>query len=225
MTYNLLIGQRLYSSWSLRGWLPFAAHNIPVTVQDTLLYSDGFPSDVTHFGGHRTVPAVKTPDGGIWADSLSICWGLADAYPDRGLLPSDPIDRAKAQSLIGEMHSGFAALRSACPMNLATGWVDFRPDDAVKADLARIDTIWSDALKTSDGPFLFGDYGLVDAFFAPVAIRIAGYGLSMSDVSKSYVNAQLSHPAIQQWRADGLAKDTELSNYEMPLKRCPFPMP
>ena len=225
MTYNLLIGQRLYSSWSLRGWLPFAVHKIPVTVQDTLLYSPEFYDDVEKFGGVRTVPAVRSPEVGIWADSLSICWGLAEAFPDCGLLPSDPVARSKAQSLIAEMHSGFGALRGACPMNLATGWVGFAPDDAVQGDLARIDAIWTDALNTSGGPFLFGEYGLVDAFFAPVAIRIAGYDLPVSDTAKSYVTAQLSHPAIQQWRKDGLAKDTELSNYEMPLKRRPFPMP
>lgn len=225
MTYNLLIGQRLYSSWSLRGWLPFAVHEIPVTVQDTLLYSPEFYGDVANFGATRTVPAVKTPEGGMWADSLSICWGLADAFPDRGLLPDDPVARSQAQSLIAEMHSGFSALRGACPMNLATGWIGFVPDEAVLRDLARIDTVWTDALNTSGGPFLFGEYGLVDAFFAPVAIRIAGYDLPVSETAKSYVTAQLSLPAIKQWRTDGLAKDAELSNYDMPLKRRPFPMP
>ncbi|MCF2906553.1 glutathione S-transferase [Octadecabacter sp. CECT 8868] len=225
MTYNLLIGQRLYSSWSLRGWLPFAVHDIPVTVHDTLLYGDAFYDDVAKFGGNRTVPTVKTPEGGIWADSLSICWGLADAFPDRGLLPTDPIARAQAQSLIAEMHSGFTALRGDCPMNLATGWLGFVPSEAVKTDLSRIDAVWSSALDASNGPFLFGEYGLVDAFFAPVAIRIAGYDLPVSETAKTYVTAQLYHPAMQQWRKDGLMLDTELSQYDMALERCPFPMP
>lgn len=225
MTYNLLIGQRLYSSWSLRGWLPFAVHDIPVTVQDTLIYGDDFYADVAKFGGHRTVPCAQAPHGGVLSDSLSIGWHLAEAFPDRGLLPEDPIKRAAAQNLISEMHSGFQALRSACPMNLATGWVGFEPDAAVKADLARIDTIWSEALATSGGPFLFGAYGLVDAFFAPVALRVAGYDLALSEVAKTYVTAQLALPAIQQWRNVGLAQDAELANYDMSLERCPFPMP
>ncbi len=225
MTYSILIGQRLYSSWSLRGWLPFAVHDIPVTVHDTLIYSDTFSTDVSNFGGSGTVPVVRTPHGGVLSDSLAICWGLTDAFPERGLLPNDPVDRAKAQSLITEMHSGFTALRGACPMNLATGWVGFKPNAAVQADIARIDEIWSAALDASDGPFLFGTYGIVDAFFAPVAIRIAGYALPVSDTAMAYVHAQLSIPAIQEWRAEGLARDAELSQYEMPLERCPFPMP
>ncbi|MFT5742155.1 MAG: glutathione S-transferase [Paracoccaceae bacterium] len=225
MTYNILIGQRLYSSWSLRGWLPFAVHDIPVTVHDTLIYSETFSTDVANFGGSGTVPAVRTPHGGVLSDSLAICWGLADAFPERGLLPNDPADRAKAQSLIAEMHTGFTALRGACPMNLATGWAGFKPNAAVQADLARIDEIWSAALDASDGPFLFGTYGIVDAFFAPVAIRIAGYALPASDTAMAYVHAQLSLAAIQEWRTKGLARDTELSQYEMPLERCPFPMP
>lgn len=225
MTYNLLIGQRLYSSWSLRGWLPFVVHDIPVTVHDTLLYSDTFYDQVASFGGNRSVPTVKTPDGNMLNDSLSIGWHLADTFPDRGLLPTNPTTRAKAQNMISQMHSGFMALRGACPMNLATAWDGFVPNNDVKDDLTQIDALWVDALNTSKGPFLFGDYGLVDAFYAPVAIRIAGYGLQMSDTAMAYVKAQLSHPAIQQWRKDGLARDTELSNYDMPLPRIPFPMP
>ncbi|SLN51876.1 glutathione S-transferase [Pseudooctadecabacter jejudonensis] len=225
MTYDLLIGQRLYSSWSLRGWLPFIVHDIPVRVQDTLIYGDAFYDDVAAFGGHRTVPVVKTPDGGLLTDSLSIAWHLAEAFPDRGLLPAGPAQRAKAMNMICEMHSGFMALRSACPMNLATAWDGFAPDAAVRADVARIEAVWGDALAASDGPFLFGDYGLADAYFAPVAIRIAGYGLSVSDVTQAYVQAQLSHPAILRWRTEGLDRDVELSQYDQPHTRIPFPMP
>lgn len=225
MMYDLLIGQRLYSSWSLRGWLPFHVHDIPVRVQDTLIYGDAFYDDVVRFGGHKTVPVVRTPDGAVLTDSLSIAWHLADAFPDRGLMPANPQHRAMAQNMIAEMHAGFTALRSACPMNLATAWAGFEASDAVKADVARVDAMWSEALGASGGPFLFGTYGLADAYYAPVCIRIAGYGLKVSDASAAYVQAQLSHPSIQKWRADGLAQDTELSQYDMPLDRTPFPMP
>ncbi len=225
MTYKLLIGQRLYSSWSLRGWLPFAVHNIAVQTQDTLIYGADFQKDVATFGAHRTVPAVRTPQGGLLTDSLAIGWHLAEAFPERGLLPEAAKARAMAQSMIAEMHSGFTALRGACPMNLATGWTGFEPAPDVTADLARIDRLWSDALDMSGGPFLFGDYGLADAFYAPVCIRIAGYGLAVSEAAQAYVQAQLAHPAIRQWRNDGLRMDRELPNYDMPLERCPFPMP
>ena len=225
MTYDLLIGQRLYSSWSLRGWLPFIVHDIPVTVHDTLIYGDAFHDDVAGFGGTSTVPVVKTPDGAVLTDSLSILWHLAEAFPDRGLLPDATAQRAQALNMIAQMHAGFTALRSACPMNLATAWDGFAPDDAVRADLAKIDAGFGAALAASNGPFLFGDYGLVDAYYAPVCIRIAGYGLPVTEAVQDYVTAQLSHPAIRRWRDEGLARDTELSQYDMALPRIPFPMP
>lgn len=225
MTYKLLIGQQLYSSWSLRGWLPFIVHDIPVEVQRAKMYDPSFLTSVKAFGGDKTVPIVHTPEGGVLSDSIAIAWHLAEAFPDRGLLPDDPAQRALAQSMIAEMHSGFTALRGACAMNLATGWADFAPSGEVLADLARLETIWARALEMSGGPFLFGSYGLVDAFFAPVTIRIAGYGLPISDAAQTYVTAQLAHPALQRWRAEGLAHDAELPVYDMDLPRRPFPMP
>jgi glutathione S-transferase len=113
MTYDLLIGQRGHSSWSLRGWLPFAVFGIDVSVKTTRLYSEAFKAEVAAFGGAGSVPVAKTPGGAVLTDSLAIAWHLAEAFPDRGLLPTDPTDRAEAQSLIAEMHSGFSALRGA----------------------------------------------------------------------------------------------------------------
>ena len=137
MTYKLLIGQRAYSSWSLRGWLPFDAFDIPFDLQKAVIYGDDFYDDVFAFAGGSTVPAVVTPDGGQLTDSLAIAWHLAEAFPNRGLLPADPKTRANALSLISTMHSGFMALRAACPMNLWTAWDGFEPDEAVQADLAK----------------------------------------------------------------------------------------
>lgn len=225
MTYKILIGQRLYSSWSLRGWLPFAVHAIPVEVHETLLYNADFGADLAAFGADRTVPAVKTPDGGMLTDSLAIGWHLTDTFPDRGLLPEAGKSRALAQSMIADMHGGFAALRGTCPMNLATAWDGFVPPAEVITDLARVDAMWARALDLSGGPFLFGDYGLADAFYAPVCIRIAGYALSVSAAAQAYVRAQLSHTAIRQWRDDGLRADRELPQYDMKMHRRPFPMP
>lgn len=94
MTYHLLIGQRGYSSWSLRGWLPFEVFDIPFKEHRTRIYSDTFYDEVAAFGGAGTVPAVKTPEGGLLTDSIAIAWHLAEAFPGKGLLPTDPIDRA-----------------------------------------------------------------------------------------------------------------------------------
>ena len=223
MTYQLLIGQRGHSSWSLRGWLPFAVFGIDVAVHTTHIYSDEFAAEVAAFGGAGTVPVVRTPQGGLLTDSIAIAWHLAEAFPDRGLLPADPQDRAEAISLIAEMHSGFTALRGSCPMNLYTGWAGLETPPKVRADLDRIDAIWSRALDRSGGPFLYGDYTLADAFYAPVATRIATYGLSVSATSQAYVRTHMEQPDFRRWRAMGLAEGPELKQYDMPLDRAPFP--
>ena len=219
MTYRLLIGQKSYSSWSIRGWLAFAAFDIPVEVSSAVIYSDRFYDEVAAFGGCRTVPCAVTPEGGRLTDTLAIAWHLAEAFPDRGLLPDDPGARAEAMSLISEMHAGFAALRGACPVNLRTAWAGFQPSDAVLQDCARADAIFAQA----EGPFLFGRFGLVDAFYAPLATRFLTYGLPMSPGGQAYVAAIWSLPLLQQWRAEGLTEDTELSQYDMPLERTALP--
>lgn len=225
MTYRLLIGQRSWSSWSLRGWMSFAAFGLPVEVSSTKMYSDAFARDVAAFGGAGTVPVVRTPEGGILSDSLAIAWHLAERFPDAGLLPGKGPDRDAARSMIAEMHSGFSALRGACPMNLRTAWAGFEPEAAVRADLARIETIWGDALARSGGPFLFGGYTLADAFFAPVAARIAGYGLPVSETARAYVSAHLHHGPFRRWRAMGATEGPDLPQYDLPLARAPFPAP
>jgi glutathione S-transferase len=225
MAYDLLIGDRSYSSWSLRGWLPFAVFAIPVNVIETILYRPEFTGDMARFAPLvRTVPALKTPEGGLLRDTVAIAWHLTEAFPDHGLLPEDAADRAMAQSLIAEMHTGFAALRGACPMNLRTAWEGFAPSDAVQADLARIEALWGAALDRSGGPFLFGRYTLADAFFAPVAMRIAGYALPVSDAAQAYVAAHLAHPPLRLWRALGQTRGPEQPTYDMGLPRRPFPI-
>lgn len=225
MTYALLIGQRSYSSWSLRGWLPFDAFDIPYTLHRTEIYGPNFAAEVEEFAGGRTVPAAIAPDGSALTDSLSIAWHLAEAFPDKGLLPKAGPSRAMAQCLIAEMHSGFSALRNACPMNLQTGWDGFVPSTEVNKDLADLDQIWSRALAVSGGPFLLGAYTLADVFYAPVAARIAGYGLPVSPLAKTYVSAQLAHPSMRRWRAMALAENRLVTVYDQPLKRRPYPAP
>lgn len=223
MTYQLLIGQKSYSSWSLRGWLAFAAFDIPVEVHKTLIYGDTFYDDVAAFGGARTVPCAVAPDGARLTDTLSIGWHLSEAFGDRGLLPAATSDRAEAMSLIAEMHSAFAALRGACPVNLRTAWEGFVPSEAVLADCARADDIFTKRLAASGGPFLFGSFSLVDAFYAPLATRFLTYRLPISEAGHRYIDAIWRMPLVQQWRAEGLSDDTELSQYDMPLGRTALP--
>jgi len=224
MTYQLLIADKSYSSWSLRGWLSFHAFDIACEVQSTRMYCDDFARDLAAFTDApvRTVPVLRTPEGGVLSDSLAIAWHLAEAYPDQGLLPPGPAARADALSLIAEMHSGFPALRGDCPMNLRTGWDGFRPSEPVLADLDRVETLWARALAAHGGPWLCGDYSLADVFFAPLATRIVTYGLPASDLVRGYIARHLRHPSFVHWRAAGLAEGPEQPHYEMGLPRREF---
>lgn len=224
MTYDLLIGQQSYSSWSLRAWLAFAPFDIPVKLHFAEIYGEDFYRDVARFGGGSTVPAVRTPDGGLLTDSIAIAWHLAEAFPDRGLLPTGAVERAEAQSIIAEMHSGFTALRGACPVNLRNAWEGFVPSEAILADIARLEVIWVLALDRSGGPFLYGSYSLADAFYAPVATRLLTYGLPMSDTALAYARAIITETSFLEWRAEGMKETQEIARYDKaPLKRIPFP--
>ncbi|WP_299838295.1 glutathione S-transferase [uncultured Jannaschia sp.] len=226
MTYDILIGDRSYSSWSLRGWLLFAAFDIPVSIHLNEMYVPAFAETLKDWIPARTVPVARAADGALWTDSLAIAEGLAERHPTAGHWPSEPRARALARSLAAEMHSGFGALRGACPMNLRVQWRGFEPSQKVRADLARVETLWAHArsLAVTDGPWLFGTYSAADAFFAPVAMRIAGYALPMGDAARAYVDAHLSHAPLRAWRAEGEAADRTLGNYDMGLPTAPFPM-
>jgi glutathione S-transferase len=173
------------------------------------------------------VPAIRTPEGEVVGESLAIAETLAERHPDAGLWPSDPAARAAARYMAAEMHAGFQALRGDCPMNLAKSYLDSAPRPQVLADLARIETIWARARDRfgAAGPWLFGRYSAADAFFAPVAGRIATYNLPVGDTARDYVAAHLADPAFRRWRAMGLAENFEQPFYRKPYAERPWPGP
>ena len=132
---------------------------------------------------------------------------LHEYHPQAGLWPKGASARPTARALVAEMHSGFQALRSACPMNMRRAYQGFEPSDAVRADLDRLSVIWAHgrARATDEGAFMFGAFTAVDAFYAPVASRVATYGLEMPDEDMAYVQALLAHPSVRRWRAMGIA--------------------
>ncbi|KAJ55071.1 glutathione S-transferase [Actibacterium mucosum KCTC 23349] len=227
MTYDLFIGDRTFSSWSLRGWLLFEKFDIPFKTTMVGLYSGTMAQDLAPYAPARLVPTIQTPQGDPLQDTLAIAETLAEHHPEAGIWPADPSARVLARWVAAEMHSGFGALRSECPMNLGTGYNDFAVSDGVKADLERIETLWATARAKFGGtsPWLFGKYSAADAFYAPVAARIAGYGLPVSDAAQAYVAAHLSDPAFRRWRAMGLTKSYDFEPYPMDAEKAPWPGP
>jgi glutathione S-transferase len=175
----------------------------------------------------KTVPSIRTPEGAIVGESLAIAEELASRHPDLPLWPSTPLARATARAATAEMHAGFGALRGDCPMNLRKAYTDFAPSDAVLADLRRLETVWDHARATCacDRPWLCGDYGIIDAFYAPVAARIAGYGLKVSASAAAYVAAHLADPAFRRWRALALVHGPDLEQYRRNCATGAWPGP
>ncbi|MGH1425173.1 MAG: glutathione S-transferase N-terminal domain-containing protein [Pseudooceanicola sp.] len=227
MTYDLFIGDRTFSSWSLRGWLMLEKFDLPYQSHLVGLYSGTMADDLAPLAPARLVPVLRTPEGTVVGETLAIAETLAERHPDAGMWPRDPAARALARWLVAEMHAGFGALRTDCPMQLITQNKGFPASDDVKADLARIQTLWALARKnrTSDGPWLFGEYSLADAFFAPVAARIAGYDLPVGPDAAAYVAHTLADPAFRRWRALGLTVTYDPNPYALDLPQADWPGP
>lgn len=228
MTYDLYLGDRTYSSWSLRAWLLFERFAIPVRPHFVNLADPaGVAAQLPGLAPAKTVPTLQFDDGAVVSDSLALAEELASREPNAGLWPATPTARAIARSLAAEMHSSFAALRTHCPMNLRSAYKDVPACADVEADLRRLETIWAHARSATnpDGPWLAGGYSIADAFYAPVAARIAGYGLTVDAAAQAYVSAHLSDPAFRRWRAMGLASGAVLEGYKRDFATTPWPGP
>ena len=226
MTYDLVIGDRGYSSWSLRGWLLFDAFGIPVKTHLARLYTDELPEMLKGYFPGKTAPTMRTPDGVVVPETIAIAEELASRHPEADLWPADPKARAVARVLAAEMHAGFVALRSHCPMNLRVSYTTCEPPAEVLADLARLETIWTWAWQqTGSEVWLAGAYSAADAFFAPVASRIATYNLPVSARAMEYVQAHLAHPSFRRWRAMGLVDGADQPFYRRDWPRRPWPGP
>ena len=216
MTYDLYIGDRTFSSWSLRGWLMLEKFGLPFRTHLVGLYGGTMAADMAHLAPARLVPALQQPDGTVVGESMAIAETLAERHPDAGLWPADAAARATARMLCAEMAAGFGALRNQCPMQLQHVNTGFQPSEATRADLARIETLWTHARSfATDGPWLFGAYSLADAFYAPVCARIIGYDLPVSEAARAYCATTLADPAFKAWRAEGLKTTYDPFPYDM----------
>ena len=225
--HRLILAEPAYSSWSMRIGLLVEAFDLPLQIDWAILYSVPILIEQIAHPPARTVPFLLCADGTEVRESLAIAEELADRFPDATLWPRDPLLRGLARSLASEMHAGFLALRTQCPMVLRVAYRDVAVDDALAADLARLEEIWADALIRSGGPWLAGGYSIADAFFAPVAARIAGYGLPVSDRAAKYVAQHLSDPAFRRWRALGMTMGADRHDtvYRNQYPRVHWPSP
>ncbi|OUS05605.1 glutathione S-transferase [Rhodobacterales bacterium 52_120_T64] len=228
MTYSLAIGDKTYSSWSLRGWLLFAKFDIPVDVVTARMYSPEFTDMLKDFGGGRLVPAIRfdAPSGPVMvSDTLAIAETLAERHPEKNMWPQDPVARGYARSITAEMHSGFGSLRTDCTMNLRHCYSGFVPSDAVLSDLARIEKIWTEARSRwgAGGPWLFGEYSIADAFYAPIATRLLTYGLPRGALASDYVQSTTRDATFKEWRDSGLAENYVQPGYDLDLETIPWP--
>ena len=199
---TLVIGTKRFSSWSLRPWLALKATGIDFREVEIALRQPDTKAAISAYSPSGKVPLLDDDGFKVW-DSLAICEYLAERFPAARLWPDDIQARAVARSVAAEMHSGFMALRRDCPMDVLADTPLTAPPDEVKADLARIDTMWADcrARFGGQGPFLFGHFSIADALFAPVISRIRTYHLPVSAVSRTYGDAIMALPAMGEWIA------------------------
>ena len=219
---QLFIGNKNYSSWSLRPWLLMRQLGIPFEEVKLRLNFDedsDFKRQLLLVSPVGRVPVLVDDGFAVW-DSLAIAEYLADKYPEKRLWPTSRLSRARARSLCAEMHTGFDALRTHCTMNLEASLADIgaqllaeRHD--VRHDLQRIDQLWTEQLAASGGPFLFQDFSIADAYFAPVCTRIRTYGLPVSDAASMYVDHMLALPASRAWYEDALQEHDFLAFDEL----------
>ena len=211
---QLYIGNKNYSSWSMRPWV--AMRQLGIEFEEVAVRFDSFSPD-SQFKQTLSAltPVGKVPllvhDGlAVW-DTLAIAEYLHEQFPSAGIWPTPFADRARARSLCAEMHSGFGALRSLCPMNIeaslqAVGARLWAENDSLRNDVARIVQMWATQLHTHGGPMLFGNFSMADAYFAPVCMRLHTYGLPVPPAITSYVERVRTLPAVQQWVQAALAE-------------------
>jgi glutathione S-transferase len=216
MALRLVIGNKNYSSWSMRPWLALKANNIAFEEVFIPLYTgDADKQRILSFTHSGKVPALIDDDLTIW-DSLSIIEYVAERYPEAKIWPDDRARRAHARSVSAEMHSGFMALRNECGMNLhrPVGAVALSAD--ARANVARIQQIWIECRERYGkfGPFLFGAFGGADAMFAPVVHRFLTYAVEVAPEARAYMDTMMALPAFQQWTREGLAETIVIERFE-----------
>lgn len=225
---QLYIGNKNYSSWSMRAWVLLRQFDIPF--EEVLVHFDSFASDSQFKRAIGTIsPAGKVPvlvhEGLVIWDTLAIAEYVAELFPEKCLWPKDRSARARARSVCAEMHSGFTNLRATFPTNVCArlptvGALAMRDKPAVRAEVDRLVAMWSELLDTHGGPMLFGQYSIADSYFSPVALRLVTYEIPVPAPVRAYIERLRQTPALKAWIDAALAKN-EFIAFEEPYRLHP----
>lgn len=212
---TLIIGNKNYSSWSMRPWVVMRAFNIPFQEVRILLDQPETSAMIAEYSAAGRVPVLIAGETTLW-DSLAICEYLAEQFQEKNLWPQDVRARALARSICAEMHSGFTGLRSAMWMNIRANFPGKGRTMEAQADIGRISEIWETCFARS-GPhqFLFGDFSIADAYFAPVAMRFRTYTVSLAPALEAYVERVAAHPAVAEWISGAMVEEAALPKYDV----------
>ena len=207
---TLVIGNKNYSSWSMRPWVAMTAFGIPFNEVRLLLDQPDTASRIAEFSAAGRVPVLVAGEMTIW-DSLAICEYLAEQFQEKHLWPQDVAARAMARSVVAEMHSGFGGLRSAMSMNIRGHMPGRGRTPEAQGDIGRISEIWEECLsRFGHHQYLFGEFSIADAFFAPVVMRFRTYGVALAPALQAYCDRMQAHPAVARWVREALA-ETEIA--------------
>ncbi len=210
---RLVIANKNYSSWSLRPWLLLKHFGVPFEEVRLPLDTPEFRQRAAELSPTGKVPVLHDGARVVW-DSLAICEYVNETFLDGRGWPADPEHRALARCAAAEMHSGFAALRAQLPMNCRRKPNAYRWDADAEADIQRVLALWRDLRRRSEGAFLLGGFGIVDAMYAPVALRFRGYGVTLDDSARHFSDALFALPAMREWLAAAEAESERVPHDE-----------
>lgn len=214
---TLVIGNKNYSSWSLRPWLVLRQAGIPFAEVRIPLYRPDSAAALARWTPSGLVPLLQDGDLKVW-DSLAICEYLAERFPEQRLWPREPAARAVARSVSAQMHAGFSALRQAMPMNLRGHYPGRGRTPECLKEIEQVLALWGDcrARFGGGGEFLFGHFTIADAMYAPVVLRFQSYQVPLEGVARAYAEAVLALPTLREWVADGRREQEHIEKFDLP---------
>ncbi|HEY8099691.1 MAG TPA: glutathione S-transferase family protein [Burkholderiaceae bacterium] len=214
MGLKLVIGNKNYSSWSMRPWVVMKAFGIPFKEINILLGQPDTSMQIAEYSASGRIPILIAGEITIW-DSLAICEYLAEQFPEQSLWPRDAAARAMARSMCAEMHSGFAALRTSMWMNIRADFHGKGRTAGSQADIGRISEIWENCFSLfGHHHFLFGEFSIADAYFAPVVMRFRTYDVSLAPALQAYAERVAAHPAVAQWMEEAKREVARIPDYD-----------